>query len=322
MRLPLDGEGFQVEGLSHAKRRGVLTRACSWEGPTMTNSSGWNAEDYGGGELEQLERLSEPIRYVSSTANRAVRLEDLAATIENVIVPRLLMNHEPIGTTWTPVGLDAPQIARFADIAMRHEPSAASDYVQSLLNEGIGFDRILLELLAPAARHLGEMWENDTCNFADVTIGVSRMHRILRDFRGVPDRLWSQAGLGHRALLLPVPGEQHTLGLRIVEEFLLREGWAVDSHPNVGDDDVSKLVADEHYDFVGLSLSGETLVDAMFTTIGALRRASRNRHLHVMVGGVIFSEQPELVAKCGADAYAADAAGAVQQANCWAATQQ
>jgi MerR family transcriptional regulator, light-induced transcriptional regulator len=288
----------------------------------MTNSSGWSTTEYGGGELDQLERLSDPIRYERSTENRALRLEDLAATIENVIVPRLLMNHEPIRETWTPVGLDAPQIEVFADIAMRHEPAAAGEYVQSLLDEGIGFDRILLELIAPAARHLGEMWENDTCSFADVTIGVSRMHRILRDFRGVPDRLWSQAGLGHRALLLPVPGEQHTLGLRIVEEFLLREGWTVDSHPNVCDEDVSKFVADEHYEFVGLSLSNEALVESMYTTIGALRGASQNRHLHVMVGGVIFSEKPELVAKCGADAYAADAAGAVQQANCWAATQQ
>jgi MerR family transcriptional regulator, light-induced transcriptional regulator len=121
---------------------------------------------------------------------------------------------------------------------------------------------------------------------------------------------------------LPVPGEQHTLGLRIVEEFLLREGWAVDSYPNVCDEDVSAFVTDKHYDFVGLSLSGETLVDSMFKTVAALRAASQNRHLYVMVGGVIFSEQPHLIEKCGADAYAADAAGAVQQANCWAATQQ
>ena len=288
----------------------------------MTKSSRWDAVEYGGGELDQLERLAEPIHYVKPSDNRTFRLEDLAATIENIIVPRLLMNHEPDRTVWTTVSMDATQIEVFANIAMRHEPTAASEYVQSLLNEGIGFDRILLELLAPAARLLGEKWEKDTCSFTDVTIGVSRMHRILRDFRSVPDRLWSQAGVGHRALLLPVPGEQHTLGLRIVEEFLLREGWTVDSLPNSGDEDVSRLVSEEHYDFVGLSLSGETLVDAMFTTIGALRAASQNRHLYVMVGGVIFSERPELVAKCGADAYAADAAGAVQQANCWAATQQ
>jgi MerR family transcriptional regulator, light-induced transcriptional regulator len=314
----------QLFGVTRSNLRNIAgsNLRVHWEGPSMTNTSGWDAADYVGGELEQLERLSEPIRYVSSSENRALRLEDLAATIENIIVPRLLMNHEPIREVWTPVGFDATLVERFADIAMRHEPAAASDYVQALLGEGIGFDRILLELLAPAARHLGEMWENDTCNFADVTIGVSRMHRILRDFRGVPDRLWSQAGVGHKALLLPVPGEQHTLGLRIVEEFLLREGWTVDTHPNVNDGDVSKLVADEHYDFVGLSLSGETLVETMFTTVKALRAASQNRHLHVMVGGVIFSDRPELVEKCGADAYAADAAGAVQQANCWAATQQ
>ena len=174
--------------------------------------------------------------------------------------------------------------------------------------------------LAPAARLLGDKWVNDTCSFTDVTIGVSRMHRILRDFRGVPDRFWSKSGVGHRALLLTVPGEQHTLGLRMVEEFLLREGWAVDSRPNISEDEIKELVSSENYDFVGMSLSGELFVDSMISAIMSVKSASKNRHIHVMVGGVIFYEQPYLIAKCGADAYAEDASGAVRQANTWAAT--
>ncbi len=286
----------------------------------MTNTSVWSAADFSDEGFEQLERLSEPLRYVAPTHSRSVSLEDLAATIENIIVPRLLMNHETLSRDLAAFAVDENQVEQFARIAMKEDPDSARNYVQNLLDDGVTFERILLDLLAPAARVLGDMWVKDTCSFTDVTIGVSRMHRILRDFRGVPDRFWSQAGAGHRALLLTVPGEQHTLGLRIVEEFLLREGWDVDSRPNISEDEIKELVRGENYDFVGMSLSGETFVDSMASVIAAVRSSSKNRHIHVMVGGVIFSEQPFLVAKCGADAYAQDASGAVQQANQWAAT--
>jgi MerR family transcriptional regulator, light-induced transcriptional regulator len=317
--MALDVQLFDVTCSRNVNVAGSILRL-QREDPSMTNSSGWGASDFSEGGMEQLERLSEPLRYVTPTQSRSLSLEDLAATIENIIVPRLLMNHETVRDEWISVTVDDAKIEEFARIAMRDEPDAARGFVQQMLDNGVAFDRILLDLLAPAARYMGDRWTNDLCSFTDVTIGVSRMHRILRDFRGVPDRFWSQSGVGHRALLLTVPGEQHTLGLRMVEEFLLREGWEVHSRPNISEDDIKELVSSEHYDFVGMSLSGETFVDRMTSAIATVRSKSKNRHINVMVGGVIFYEQPYLVGKCGADAYAEDASGAVRQANTWAAT--
>jgi MerR family transcriptional regulator, light-induced transcriptional regulator len=317
--MTLDALVFWVK-VEHAQNIAGTNSRMSWEGPSMTNTSGWGAVDFSDVSLEQLERLSEPLRYVAPTQSRSISLEDLAATIENVIVPRLLMNHDTENRDWTSFTVDEGKVEEFARIAMKEDPDSAKQFVQGLLDDGVAFDRILLDLLAPAARLLGDKWMNDTCTFTDVTIGVSRMHRILRDFRGVPDRFWSQSGVGHRALLLTVPGEQHTLGLRMVEEFLLREGWEVHSRPSISEDEIKELVAGENYDFVGMSLSGESFVDSMASAIACVRSSSKNRHIHVMVGGVIFSEQPFLIAKSGADAYARDASGAVQQANQWAVT--
>jgi MerR family transcriptional regulator, light-induced transcriptional regulator len=317
--MALDVQLFDVTCSHNVNVAGSILRL-QREDPSMTNSSGWGASDFSEGGMEQLERLSEPLRYVTPAQSRSLSLEDLAATIENVIVPRLLMNHETVKRQWTSFTLDETKVEEFARIAMREDPDSARNFVQGLLDDGVAFDRILMDLLAPAARLLGDKWVNDTCTFTDVTIGVSRMHRILRDFRSVPDRFWSQAGVGHRALLLTVPGEQHTLGLRMVEEFLLREGWDVHSRPNISEDEIKTLVSEENYDFVGMSLSGETFVESMTSAISSVRAASKNRHINVMVGGVIFYEQPFLVAICGADAYAEDASGAVRQANTWAAT--
>ena len=50
------------------------------------------------------------------------------------------------------------------------------------------------------------------------------------------------------------------------------------------------------------------------TGIRALRRASRNRAIGVLVGGPLFIDHPELVARVGADATAIDGGQAPIQA--------
>jgi len=56
------------------------------------------------------------------------------------------------------------------------------------------------------------------------------------------------------------------------------------------------------------------MLEPLARTIHALRRASRNADIGVMVGGQVFNEHPEYVALVGADTTAADARQAALQA--------
>jgi MerR family transcriptional regulator, light-induced transcriptional regulator len=161
------------------------------------------------------------------------------------------------------------------------------------------------------------MWTADLCTFVDVTLGLSRMHKMLRRFSGGLGIETDGPGAGHNALLVPAPGEQHTFGLRIVEEFLLREGWNVRSNLKATYDETIDLVASNYFDMIGFALSGETLLKPLISVITAVRQASQNCSIRVIVGGVIFVEQPELYRRVGADAFARDAVDAVRQANAW-----
>ena len=69
------------------------------------------------------------------------------------------------------------------------------------------------------------MWENDECGFADVTIGMLRLQNAQRALR--QDFVAGQVVAidAPCALLLPVPGEQHTFGLSLVLDYFLRAGW-------------------------------------------------------------------------------------------------
>ena len=104
---------------------------------------------------------------------------------------------------------------------------------------------MLLDLLAPSARLMGEMWTADQVSFVDVTLGLSRIQQLLRQLRNMTDGSAVSAVNKGRALLVPAPGEQHTFGLRVVEEFLLRDGWEVRSNLRATEHDILHLVAED-----------------------------------------------------------------------------
>jgi MerR family transcriptional regulator, light-induced transcriptional regulator len=290
----------------------------------MPNSRGWDGSGVVNRDSLQIDAITEALNISPTGIGQRVGLDDLASTIENVIVPRLLMNHlaaEELAKHFT-ISLDANAVESFAELTIRDDPRAASDLVRRMLDRGIAFETILMDLLAPAARILGEKWVADSVTFVDVTIGVARMHRILREFNGIPERLWNTSGSGHRCLLMPVPGEQHTFGIRMVEEFLMRDGWEVDNRFPASDRELADTVNSASYDFIGFSLMGETLIKPLIESIKVVRTKSLNRHIKVMVGGMMFAEQPELRDLCGADAYAADAVSAVRLANDWVGAAQ
>jgi methanogenic corrinoid protein MtbC1 len=249
-------------------------------------------------------------------------MKELAATIESAVIPRLLLVHgrndRPRAIFAGPgCAIGPASVQSFVKLLMDHDSAVAGRFVDDLLLRGMPMEVVLLDLMAPAARLLGEMWTADLCDFVDVTLGLSRMQQMLRKFNGLTDTNHDGVGAGHSVLLVPAPGEQHTFGLRIVEEFLLRDGWDVRSNLKASHVETIELVSASYFDFIGFTLSGEVLLQSLTSAIADTRRMSHNRTIRVMVGGVIFSEHPELLGKVGADAIAHDAHDAVRQAGIW-----
>ena len=88
----------------------------------------------------------------------------------------------------------------------------------------ISVESIFLDLLAPAARQLGTQWEADVTDFANVTLGVSRLQRIMRRLGDTFLQRDQPRQRGESALLTIIPGEQHSFGLSMVAEFFRRAG--------------------------------------------------------------------------------------------------
>jgi MerR family transcriptional regulator, light-induced transcriptional regulator len=278
-----------------------------YSGPTQTLSR----------DLERLKTLTDHSNHVDPGSSKN-HLDSFASLIENVIVPRLLMVHAAHNMEDRVDHITEQTISDFIALTINENPEVAVQFVGDLLNRGVAFQSILLDLMAPAARELGARWVHDSTSFVEVTLGVARMHRILREFDGVPAHMWSQQGKGLHALLVPAPGEQHTFGLRLFQEFLLRESWAVTNRAFENISALRKLVSENNFDVIGVSLSGESLIESFLETMNCIRTHSRNKHVKVIVGGHLFAERPELITRCGADAFGADAPSSVAIVNGWA----
>lgn len=216
---------------------------------------------------------SETVLISKSVTSSTSHLSQLATTIESAIIPRLLVNHGVVPEARDhkdgPAGeIDGRSIEAFAHSLISQDNSEGYDFVEDFLNRGVPMERVLLELMAPAARLMGEMWTADKCSFIDVTLGLSRIQQMLRQFRHVSDGQRVAAENKGRALLVPAPGEQHTFGLRVVEEFLLRDGWEVRSNLRASHAEMVQLVSEDDYDFIGFSLSGERLLAPLVSAIG------------------------------------------------------
>jgi len=244
------------------------------------------------------------------------RHELLSRTVAEEIVPRLVLARR------TAVTLEqaasefgyADDVAELTDLVLQPRFDIASERVDRISGRQPGTEAIYLDLLTPVARRLGEMWEEDLCDFVQVTVGLVRLQQMLTTL-SVP--FPQDAGRTQwipRVLLVPAPGDQHSFGMSMVASFFQRAGWNGWSGVPGSTADLLSRVRNEWFAVVGFSVSNEKRLDALTSVIRAIRRTSRNREVGVMVGGPVFIEHPELVAMVGADATAVDGRQAVLQA--------
>jgi MerR family transcriptional regulator, light-induced transcriptional regulator len=205
-----------------------------------------------------------------------------------------------------PGAFAAHEIVEFAQAALRSDDRLLAT-VQRHVARGRALETIYLELLQPAARHLGDLWTDDAVDFATVTLGLCQMHRIVRELSPAFHVQGARRGDGCHALLTPAGKEQHSLGLAMVGEFLRREGWLVSSGPFAGLSGLAAAVRSDWLTLVGFSLSCDRGLDELATQIRCVRQVSLNRDVWVLVGGRVFTDHPQLVARVGADAMACDA---------------
>ncbi|MDQ2779900.1 MAG: hypothetical protein M3Y32_10125, partial [Pseudomonadota bacterium] len=131
------------------------------------------------------------------------RMLQLARTIEFEIIPRLMLAHcqsveapisitPPVQVATSAATVSQEEVAHFAKIVLSQEEDTALASIAALRARGVAIEQIFVGLLAPTARYLGSLWDDDLCSFTDVTVGLGRLQRVLRELSPALNRVAAQ----------------------------------------------------------------------------------------------------------------------------------
>lgn len=282
------------------------------------------------GESEASEMFAAGLRGVITAPLEAVRrrtsgqveqveqVDTVNSIIEAQIIPRLLMAHSGVEQRKKPRLLRAispDEASRFALLPLRLEAASLLEEVDAFIAKGASVETICLDLLAPAARKLGEMWERDECDFLDVTMGLWRLQEVMREVAARSPVDHGELALPHSALFSPMPGDHHNFGTLMLDEVFARGGWRSEALVKPERRELLDRLARQPFDLLGLTLARDCPSAALSNLIKAVRNVSANPHIIVLVGGRMINENPEIAMEVGADGTGADALSALELAN-------
>ncbi|MFM9861267.1 hypothetical protein RUR49_22650 [Pseudoxanthobacter sp. M-2] len=145
---------------------------------------------------QQSSSLPHPGVIFSNNGSHHGGIADTIYTIEAEVIPRLLISTRASAPR-TRSSVPIPQlkvaprleteVQILTQIVLLDEAHAAYSFVSSMRARGVGLESIFLDLLAPTARNLGEMWTADRCSFSEVTLGLCRLQQVLRQLSTVFD---------------------------------------------------------------------------------------------------------------------------------------
>jgi len=191
------------------------------------------------------------------------------------------------------------------------EDEAVAELVQQALDQGMEPQDILAGGLIAGMDEVGKDFKAGDLFVPEVLIAARAMHAGMGVLR--PLLAESDASSAGKLIIGTVEGDLHDIGKNLVKMMIEGAGFeTVDLGTDVKPDGFVEAVREHQPKVVGMSALLTTTMVNMKATIEALEEAGLRESVKIMVGGApvtaAFAEE------IGADAYAPDAASAVDVA--------
>jgi 5-methyltetrahydrofolate--homocysteine methyltransferase len=205
----------------------------------------------------------------------------------------------------------ADVLQRIASKLYAGEADEVAELVQSALDKGMSANEVLQGGLIAGMDQVGKDFKAGDLFVPEVLIAARAMHAGMNVLR--PLLAQSDVPSAGKYLIGTVKGDLHDIGKNLVKMMVEGAGFdVVDLGTDVPPDKFVAAVKEHQPRLLGMSALLTTTMTSMKTTIEALQEAGLRSSVKVMVGGAPVTEA--FAKQIGADAYAPDAASAVDVA--------
>lgn len=194
-----------------------------------------------------------------------------------------------------------PQANALVDALLAADRETASWLLRGALTAGVPFTTTCVRLVESAMERIGELWEAGRCTVAQGQLAAAVCQTVIA--RALMD-CEAREPNGRRMLFACVPGNQHSLGARIVADAFELDGYDVEfTGADTPIDALVRTVAATKPDLVGLSVALPQQRPAARRCITAIRETCGNRAPSIAVGGYGFCDTRHPTESVGADLY-------------------
>lgn len=203
--------------------------------------------------------------------------------------------------------------ATLAHLAVRDSASSVGALLEAEIRAGLSLDVVFLERLAPAARLLGDFWNDDVYSFTDVTVGLCRLRQAFEELRSrLPEPPMRQEHFS--VLVSPAPGDQHSFGAAMIAHLFSQAGWSVFNEARGDEDVLLRSLRVRRIDLLGLSLNTDHALERLPGFVLKAKRESKNQDLVIMIGGSLIGARPDIARELGVLAALGDPHEAIEEA--------
>jgi len=191
------------------------------------------------------------------------------------------------------------------------EEELVASLVQQALDQGMTPEDILAGGLVAGMDEVGKDFKAGDLYVPEVLIAARAMHAGMDVLR--PLLADSDASSAGKLLIGTVKGDLHDIGKNLVKMMVEGAGFqTVDLGTDIEPADFVAAVQEHEPDLLGMSALLTTTMVNMRATIEALEEACLRDSVKIMIGGAPVTRK--FAEQIGADAYAPDAASAVDKA--------
>ena len=211
------------------------------------------------------------IRTYEQTSTNIHRLtnelpEDVVMSLAREVISRVgSRENKLLRTPAVPSNLE---IIALCDALLSQDEAAAAQFIMHLRHDGTKTEDIYLIYMARAARMLGDMWDDNKIDFVTVTLGTGRLLAIMRGMRPLfetPLRVH-----GKTAIFASVPGENHTIGVRMATDIFRKDGWEIDLKVGLDHNSLVDQIERQPSGIIGLSIGGKHTMEPLSKLVVAL----------------------------------------------------
>ncbi|NWG00118.1 MAG: cobalamin B12-binding domain-containing protein [Thermoanaerobaculaceae bacterium] len=208
----------------------------------------------------------------------------------------------------------AVPVGAFAEALLRGDEAACREEAQVVLGGAGGLAALYEDVIAPAMRTVGTLWEQGKIDSTAERIATGIVERIMAT-AAASFHLEGVSG-GPQAVVACPAEEQHAIGARMVADLLRLDGWDVTFlGANVPSVDLLKLLRSRRPAVLALSVAMPGHLVEVKSLVTAVRGDAALGRLRILLGGPVLAQVTDATVRAlGVDGGARDARGAVRAA--------